>query len=299
VLGGNKPPKSEEYKCLNHDNIELWAEMSSSRLSDFSGKSIGLMIVSRDVTDRKKNEDDLMTAKNKAEENDKLKTAFLHNISHEIRTPLNAIVGFSSMLDDLNLSRDQQKSYIDIIIKSSDHLLEIISDILEISNIEAGIVNAYENDLDLNEMIEDLFNQFNLETERKNIRLKHSLGIWDDKVIIRSDKTKLVQILSNLLSNSIKFTDKGIIKFGYRMEDNDIQFYVSDTGKGIPQNKFHKIFDRFFQVDHNNNRFYEGTGLGLSISKAYVELLGGQIWLTSKVGEGTTFYFNIPFNRSI
>jgi PAS domain S-box-containing protein len=297
VLEDKRPQRSEEYNCLNYDKTEFWAEMSSSPLCDFSGKSIGLMIVSRDITDRKKIEMDLISAKNKAEENDKLKTAFLHNISHEIRTPLNAIVGFSSLLDDLNLSRVQQKSYIEIINKSSDHLLEIISDILEISNIEAGIVKVNEYDLDLNDQIEDLFNQFNLDFKRKNIQLERSFGIQNEIVIIRTDKTKLVQILSNLISNSLKFTDTGTIKFGYKVEENNLQFYVSDTGKGIQENEFQKIFDRFYQVEHTLNRPHEGTGLGLSICKAYVELLGGQIWLTSKVGEGTTFNFTIPFNR--
>ncbi len=297
VLEGKRPQKSEEYNCLSSDKSEFWAEMSSSPLCDFNGNKVGLMLVSRDITDRKKIEEDLISAKNKAEENDKLKTAFLHNISHEIRIPLNAIVGFSSLLDNLNLSRDQQKSYIEIINKSSDHLLEIISGILELSNIEAGIVKVNENDLDLNDLIEDLFNQFNLDSERKNIQLERSFGIRDEKVIIKSDKTKIFQILSNLISNSLKFTDSGTIKFGYRVEENNLHFYVSDTGKGIPENEFQKIFDRFYQVEHTLNRLYEGTGLGLSICKAYVELLGGQIWLSSKVGEGTTFNFTIPFNR--
>ena len=295
-MAGNRPPQLREYKCLKFDKTEFWGEFSSSPLLDPSGIHIGFMIVCRDITDRKKIEADLVAAKNKAEESDKLKTAFLHNISHEIRTPLNAIVGFSSLLDDLNLSRDQQKSFIEIINKSSDHLLEIINDIIEISNIEAGIVKVNENDLDLNNLIEELFIQFNLDSDRKNVQLERTIGIQNEKVIIRTDKTKLVQIISNLLSNSLKFTDTGIIKFGYSTEGNNIQFYVSDTGKGIPQNKFNKIFDRFYQVEHNENRLYEGTGLGLSICKAYVELLGGQIWLTSNVGEGTTFYFTIPFN---
>jgi hypothetical protein len=295
-MAGKRPPQLREYKCIKFDRSEFWGEFSSSPLLNPSGIHIGFMVVCRDISDRKKIEADLISAKNKAEENDKLKTAFLHNISHEIRTPLNAIVGFSSLLDDLNLSRAQQKSFIEIINKSSDHLLEIINDIIETSNIEAGVVKVNEYDLYLNDLIEKLYIQFNLYAERKNIQLERSFGIRDERFIIRTDKTKLFQILSNLISNSIKFTDSGTIKFGYIVEENNLHFYVSDTGKGIPENEFQKIFDRFYQVEHTLNRLYEGTGLGLSICKAYVELLGGQIWLSSKVGEGTTFNFSIPFN---
>jgi PAS domain S-box-containing protein len=297
VMTGTRPPHTIEYKALKYDRSEFWTELSSSLVFDSSGKPAGLMIVCRDITYRKMIEEDLISAKNKAEENDKLKTAFLHNISHEIRTPLNAIVGFSNLLDEPDLSKDEQRSFIEIIKKSSDHLLAIISDIIEVSNIEAGIVTVNENEFNLNELIGDMHNQFILDSERKNIQFKCFFGIWDENVIIRSDKTKLVQILSNLLSNSLKFTDIGLIKFGYRVDEENILFYVSDTGKGIPQNKFHKIFDRFYQVEHSENRLYEGTGLGLSICKAYVELLGGHIWLNSKVGEGTTFYFTIPLHR--
>ncbi|MFH0841721.1 MAG: PAS domain S-box protein [Bacteroidota bacterium] len=297
VISGSRPPHTLEYKAIKNDGSEFWTELSSSLVFDFSGRPAGLMIVCRDITYRKKIEEDLISAKNKAEENDKLKTAFLHNISHEIRTPLNAIVGFSSLLDEQDFSKDEQRSYIEIIMKSSDHLLAIINDIIEISNIEAGIVTLIENEFNLNDLIKDLYNQFNLTAEKKNIQLKCFYGIWDETVTIRSDKTKLVQIISNLLSNSLKFTDTGIINFGYKLEEENILFYISDTGKGIPQNKFRKIFDRFYQVEHSENRLYEGTGLGLSISRAYVGLLGGHIWLNSRVGEGTTFYFTIPLNK--
>jgi signal transduction histidine kinase len=255
------------------------------------------MIVCRDITYRKNIEEDLISAKNKAQENDKLKTAFLHNISHEIRTPLNAIVGFTSILGEKDLSKDKQQAFIEIIMKSSDHLLSIINNIIEISNIEAGIVWVDETEVNLNNLIEDLYNQFNLVSERKNIQLKRFCDINNEEVIIRSDKTKLIQILANLLSNSLKFTEKGIIIIGYRVEENNILFYVSDTGIGIPQNNFQKIFDRFFKVEESEYKLYEGTGIGLSICKAYVELLGGHIWLNSTVDEGTTFYFTIPHNR--
>ncbi|HVN59117.1 MAG TPA: PAS domain S-box protein [Bacteroidales bacterium] len=296
VVEGKRPPQIFEYKALKFDRSEFWAEFSSSLVFDFSGRPSSLMIVCRDITFRKKIEEDLISAKNKAEENDKLKTAFLHNISHEIRTPLNGIVGFTSLLDDPDLSKDQRQSFVEIIKKSSDHLLAIISDIIEISNIEAGIIKINENELNLNALIEDLYSQFKLDATTKNIQLIRSFGIWDEKVIIRSDKTKLVQVLSNLLCNSLKFTESGLVKFGYRVKENFLEFFVSDTGIGIPEEKLDKIFDRFYQVDYNETRQHDGTGLGLSISKAYVELLGGKIWLDSKVGKGTTFFFTVPLN---
>jgi PAS domain S-box-containing protein len=261
------------------------------------GKTVKTYGVNQDITDRKKIEIELIKAKERAEESDRLKTAFLHNISHEIRTPLNAIVGFSALLDDPDITTDQQQSFIEIINKSSDHLLSIINDIFEISNIEAGITNVNENDFDLHDLLKYLFDQFHPDCENKKIQLKHYTGIPDEKVIIRSDKTKLLQILSNLLSNSLKFTDAGIINFGCTMERTELHFYVSDSGKGIPEDKYDQIFDRFYQVEHSENRLNEGTGLGLSICKGYIELLGGHIWLNSSVGEGTTFYFTIPLNR--
>lgn len=297
VINGSKPPHTIEYRAQTYDGRVFWIEISSSLIYDFSGNPGGLMIVCRDITYRKNIEEDLISAKNKAQENDKLKTAFLHNISHEIRTPLNAIVGFTSILGEKDLSKDKQQAFIEIIMKSSDHLLSIINNIIEISNIEAGIVWVDETEVNLNNLIEDLYNQFNLVSERKNIQLKRFCDINNEEVIIRSDKTKLIQILANLLSNSLKFTEKGIIIIGYRVEENNILFYVSDTGIGIPQNNFQKIFDRFFKVEESEYKLYEGTGIGLSICKAYVELLGGHIWLNSTVDEGTTFYFTIPHNR--
>lgn len=298
LIQGVRIPENLEYKFQKHDRSEFWAELSSSLVSDISGKPEGIIVLCRDITYRKKIEEDLRIFKSKAEESDKLKAAFLHNLSHEIRTPLNAIVGFSAMLGEKVLSTDKRDTFIEIIIKSSDKLLAILSDIIEISNIEAGIVRVSEDKIELNEIMTDLFKQFRPYAERKNIILKFSTVIPQDKVIIQSDKAKLVKILSNLLSNSLKFTHSGVISFGYCVKEDVLEFFVSDTGIGIPEDKFQVIFERFYQVQHADNMNHEGTGLGLSISKAYVGLLGGQIWLSSKLCEGTEFHFSLPLIQS-
>lgn len=285
-----------EYLCLNYDKKEFWVEISSSPIYSSNRIAKGLMIVCRDITDRKSAQEDLVVAVKKAEENDKLKTAFLRNISHEIRTPLNAILGFSYLLGNKDLNEHKQRSYFEIINKSSDRLLKIINDIMEISNIEAGIFNIAEDEINLNELIIGLFNQLNTEYEKGDTLIEYSLGFPDKRIILRADRNKIIQIFSNLLNNALKFTSNGKIKFGYNMDKN-VVFYVSDSGKGIPEDKFNRIFDRFYKLEDGAEKLYEGTGLGLSICREYVERMGGQIWLNSKIGHGTTFYFKLPIER--
>lgn len=261
------------------------------------GEHATIIGVIQDITDRKKNEEELIRAKVKAEENDKLKTAFLHNISHEIRTPMNAIVGFSTLLGDPEVDERSRKSYIDIIMQSSNHLLSIITDIVDISNIEANLIKTVKNEINVNKTLKYLFNQFITKTNEKQIKLVCEAGLSDPEALILTDRTKLTQILSNLINNALKFTDKGIIKVEYRLKENFLEFCVSDTGIGISPVHHERIFDRFYQVQSNVSRLYEGTGLGLAISKAYVELLGGKIWLSSEPGNGTKFFFTIPYEK--
>jgi PAS domain S-box-containing protein len=260
----------------------------------YKGKKAMLEIF-QDITERKENEKELIKSKEKAEESDRLKTAFLHNISHEIRTPMNAIVGFSALLGELDLDAQSQQSYIETIMQSSNHLLSIITDIIDISNIEANIVKIARNEINVNFTLNSICNQFLPKTIEKKIKLVCESGLSDSEALIISDNTKLTQILTNLISNAIKFTDEGIVKLSYRNVANFLEFSVSDTGIGIPYEYYEKIFDRFYQVQNAVSRLYEGTGLGLAISKAYVELMGGKIWLSSKPGKGTTFYFTIPY----
>jgi signal transduction histidine kinase/DNA-binding response OmpR family regulator len=252
-----------------------------------------------DITDRKMAEAELLKAKEKAEESDRLKTAFLNNISHEIRTPMNAIVGFAALLAEPETDFLTRQSYIDIIMQSSNHLLEIISDIVDIANIDARLVKVVEKEGNLKAILKMLYDQFLQITSEKNVRMLIEYSLSDQDMLIRTDVTKLTQILTNLISNAIKFTSEGYIKIGVRPKENLLEFYVSDTGIGIDKLHHERIFDRFYQVQDSTSRVYEGTGLGLSISKANVELLGGKMWFESELNKGSTFFFSIPYKKQI
>jgi PAS domain S-box-containing protein len=263
----------------------------------YKGKKAMLEIF-QDITERKENELELIRAKDKAEESDKLKTAFLHNISHEIRTPLNAIVGFSALLGEPETDKQSRDSYTEVIMQSSNHLLSIISDIVDISNIEANLIKTVHNEINLNHVLKSLIGQFSMEAYKKKIDLVYEKGLSDTDAQIVTDNAKLTQILTNLLSNAIKFTEKGSVLLSYSLAGDFIEFKVADTGIGISKEHFSRIFERFYQVQNSVSRLYEGTGLGLSISKAYVEHMGGTIWLNSERGNGTTFIFTIPYEKS-
>jgi PAS domain S-box-containing protein len=266
-----------------------------SQAQKINDRSVGRVWSFRDITQKKKAEQELISAKLKAEESDRLKTAFLHNVSHEIRTPMNAIIGFSSLLNDPALIETERQQYTEIIFQSSNQLLSIINDIVDVANIESGQVKVNITKTDLNVSMQNLFEQFSFSGKQYNIPITLSKGLPDEKALIMTDSTKLIQILSNLINNSIKFTRKGKIEFGYSLKDNFLRFFVKDTGIGIPQESLVKIFDRFYQVDRTISRQFGGTGLGLSICKAYVQLLGGDISVKSAPGEGTIFVFTIPY----
>jgi len=232
----------------------------------------------------------LINAKNQAEESDRLKSAFLANMSHEIRTPMNGIVNFAQMLKKPSLSKEKQAKYVNIVNHQSTQLLHIISDIVDISKLEAGQAKIYKEEIDLNEMITDL------QSVHQRIHSNPKVGIVthtsDEHVFLYSDQTKIQQILTNLINNALKFTAEGTVEFGYEVFENEIMFFVKDTGFGIPKNEYDKIFERFMQLETNQKK--SGTGLGLSICKGFAELLGGRLSLESTVGEGTTFYFYHP-----
>lgn len=244
----------------------------------------------------KKHLQKLRMAQKKVEENDQLKTAFLHNISHEIRTPMNSIIGFSSLLKDPSLSAEKREYYADIIEQNSNNLLSIMNDIMDISSIEAGQTTIKESEVDVHEIIEQVYNQFSLKATQQNIGLNYSCPS-DDKLLIFTDRIKLFAILTNLVGNAIKFTPNGAVKFGCAVQDSTMEFWVEDTGIGIPAELHDEVFKRFQRVEKSSGNSYRGSGLGLSISKAYVELIGGKIWLTSELGKGSTFYFTIPYKR--
>lgn len=237
---------------------------------------------------------ELQKAKVKAEESDQLKSAFLANMSHEIRTPMNGIMGFAELLKEANLSIEERKNYIEIIEKSGTRLLNIINDIVDISKIEAGQMNVVFSGTNIDEQLQYIQTFFTPETQDKGLLLLLKRPLADDETIIRTDREKLYAILMNLVKNAIKYTVKGIIEFGYEKKDNYIQFFVKDTGIGISKDRHQAIFERFIQADFNDKMARQGAGLGLSIAKAYVELLGGKIWVESEPEKGSVFYFTLP-----
>ena len=275
-----------------------WIQDTSLPLIDEeTGKIIGAFGILFDIDERKHNLYNLKIAEEKAEESDRLKIAFLHNLSHEIRTPLNAIVGFTSLLGDIGDDPGKRQEFVNIIFNSSDHLLEIFDDIVEISNIEANTIIIRKEKVNLNLKLRKVYERFRTIADEKKISLSFIAASDDKEVNIFTDGSKLSRVLTNLVGNALKFTSEGKVEFGYTLKGDIIEFYVSDTGIGIPQQHHEMIFKRFFQADSSNTRRYEGTGLGLSISKAYIELLGGEILLTSHPGEGSVFYFTLPFDR--
>jgi signal transduction histidine kinase len=257
------------------------------------------LAINEELTERNqeimKMNEELIKAKDKAEESDRLKTAFLANLSHEIRTPMNGIIGFSQLLTSSEASSEEKTEYKSIIETSCKQLLGVVNDIIDISKIESGIIEVKKQTVNLNNLMNEL-NSFNsLSAKSKGIHLELYTGLEDDRSYILTDDVKLRQILSNLIGNALKFTSYGSIKFGYSVKDNNLEFFIFDTGIGISMDKQNKIFDRFIQEDDSIARKYGGTGLGLSIAKAYVEKLGGRIWVLSRENIGSKFFFTLPF----
>jgi len=245
--------------------------------------------------------DELKTAKLQAQESDRLKSAFLANMSHEIRTPMNGILGFAELLKTPGLTGTQQQEYIDIIGKSGNRMLNIINDIVDISKIEAGLMKLDIKVSNINEQIEYIYTFFKPEVEAKGMKLSFKNALTAKEAIIETDREKLYAILTNLVKNAIKYTKEGTIEIGYeRVETRSIasllEFYVKDTGIGIPKDRQEAIFERFIQADIADKMARQGAGLGLSITKAYIEMLGGKIWVESEEGIGSTFYFTLPYN---
>ena len=232
----------------------------------------------------------------RAEESDRLKTAFLQNISHEIRTPMNGIMGFTSLLKQQNISAKEQQSYVDVILTSGNRMLNTLSNLMDISKLETGQMNLVYSSTEINKKLENLFDFYKPEAEKKGLKLRYTTSL-NNNDIINTDKEKVYDVLSNLINNAVKYCPTGSIDFGYKKKDQFLEFFVKDTGIGIPKNRQQAIFERFVQADIEDIKVWEGSGLGLSISKAYVEMLGGKIWVESKVGVGTQFYFTIPYNK--
>ncbi|PKO96804.1 MAG: hypothetical protein CVU12_03485 [Bacteroidetes bacterium HGW-Bacteroidetes-7] len=240
----------------------------------------------------------LRAAEAKAKESDRLKTAFLANVSHEVRTPMNAILGFSELLKNPELTGEQHKEYLDIIEKSGERMLLLINDIVAISKLDTGQITTYYTLTDVNELIEHLHSVYLPITDEKGLAFKISETAPKEKCKVYTDKEKLVSVLTHLLKNAIKYSADGTIEIGVSLEKGHYRFSVKDDGIGIPEERIENIFERFVQADIRLSRAHEGIGLGLSISKAYIEMLGGNITVESKEGLGSKFTFRIPVKEN-
>ena len=245
--------------------------------------------------EKEKRAAELIIAKERAEESDRLKTAFLQNMSHEIRTPLNSIIGFSALLNFEDISKEEIREYSEAISQSGKYLVETVNNVLEISRIQTQQIVIEKRAIIINSVFSELLSFFSPIAKTKNI----SLNCHNKNIRLRTiyaDEAKLRKILGNLINNALKFTKSGRIDFGYEFRNDYIQFYVKDTGIGIERALYSLIFEKFIQAEQSMTRNYEGAGLGLAISKGLVELLGGKIWVESEIGKGSAFYFTLPCN---
>jgi PAS domain S-box-containing protein len=299
----NRTSFSHEYKIIRiNDGVERWVQGTGELVYDEQGEPVRMHGAIQDITELKKTEDELIKAKEHAEESDRLKSAFLANMSHEIRTPMNGILGFAELLKEPELTGEKQQEYIRIIEKSGTRMLNIINDIVDISKVEAGLMKMDIKETNINEQIEYIYTFFKPEVEGKGMQLSFSNSLPSREVTLKTDREKVYAILANLVKNAIKYSEKGSIEFGYVKKAGFLEFYVKDTGIGIPKDRQEAIFERFIQADIADKMARQGAGLGLSISKAHVEMLGGKIWVESDEGNlpagkagGSIFYFTLPY----
>ncbi|MBN1414306.1 MAG: GAF domain-containing protein, partial [Bacteroidales bacterium] len=279
------------------DGKNYWVNISISPIIDNDGNVFHFVGLAEDITAKKKTEEDLIIAKEHAEESDRLKTAFLQNMSHEIRTPMNAIVGFSTLLTNPGTTSAEAATFTSIIIKSSEELLMLIDDILDMSQIQANQLIILKKPVDVIEIMKELFTSFQLQVRHKGIELILEAGTLGENIFCSADPFRFKQVLSNLISNALKFTEKGFVKLGVTLQNQGfITFYVQDSGIGIPKEVGNSIFERFLKVETPITKLYRGVGLGLAICYNLVKAMGGNIWYESILGQGTTFYFTIPCN---
>lgn len=297
LIEGRVEKVKEEYRIVNVQKNNLhkveWVEAQAAvEARDEDGKPLTLVGSSLVITNRKKMEQELTTAKELAEESNRLKSAFLANMSHEIRTPLNAIVGFSGILASTEEEEEKQE-YVSIIENNNTLLLQLISDILDLSKIEAGTLELNYSNIELNELMRELERGFLLRVKTDAVKLEFVEPAGP--CMAYTEKNRLSQLMINLVTNAIKFTEKGSIRFGYEMRENELYFYVTDTGCGIPKDKQQNIFGRFVKL----NSFAQGTGLGLSICKTLMDHMGGRIGVESEEGKGSTFWFTLPYKPAV
>ncbi len=322
LLCGEIDGYTMEKRYILPDGSSRWINLTVSHLLKEPGMPLSHLCMIEDISERKQAEQDLIMAKVHAEESDRLKSAFLANMSHEIRTPMNGILGFAELLKEAKLTVEQQHEYLGIIEKSGKRMLNIINDIVDLSKIESGQMKVSVSETNVNEQLEFILALFKPEAEKKGIRLSLSRSTALSEIGIKTDREKVYAILANLVKNAIKYTDRGTIEFGVsplrkaqsgassttglvngtgsseRSRNVELQFYVKDTGIGIPKNRQAAIFERFIQANIVDKMARQGAGLGLAISKAYVEMLGGKIWVESELGKGSVFRFTIPYQEA-
>jgi PAS domain S-box-containing protein len=308
-----QPTPSSELSLMRKDGSMI-PVFSSHTIIQVPGQNQELFCIDIDLTERKKAELELILSKEKAEESDRLKSAFLANMSHEIRTPMNGILGFAELLKEPGLTGEEQQRFISVIEKSGARMLNIINEIIDISKIESGQMEITVSDTDVNKQMDNMYAFFKPEIEGKGIRFTIENKHFSNPVNIVTDREKLYSILTNLLKNAVKYTESGSISFGYTLKSKndpngntgptELEFFVKDTGIGVPKDRQDAIFERFVQADIADKQAYQGAGLGLAITKAYVEMLGGRIWIesnpTNQSGEnGANFYFTLPYNTRL
>lgn len=297
-----KENRFDEIKIITTQNNEKYFRTDSQIIYNSHEQPIKIIGIIQDITAQKHTENALKEAKQKAEESVRLKNAFLANMSHEIRTPMNSILGFSELLS-LEFSEEQKQGFIEQINKSGYDLLHVIDDIIDVAKIEAGEVLINKSECSLHKIFSELYDTFEGERKRKgqnNINITFKLSEKEENILLFTDGYRLKQILSNIISNALKFTETGTIEYGYTIKDEcNLLLYVKDSGIGIPPEKINSIFDRFRKIDDNKKKLYRGAGLGLTIAKKLIRMLGGEIWVESKPGKGSCFYVAIPYKKNV
>jgi PAS domain S-box-containing protein len=289
-----------EYRILRKNNQIRWINAKTFPILDETGQILKRVGIASDITDKYQSNQELIKSKEHAEQSDRLKSAFLANMSHEIRTPMNGILGFADILKEADLTGDERNEYLELMVQSGNRMLNIINDIVDISKIESGLMEFHSNETNINEQIDYIYTFFKPEMDKKKINFSSKKSLSGKDAVIYSDREKIYAILTNLVKNAIKYTDEGSIEFGYIVKTENhtpvLEFYIKDTGIGIPKHRQEAVFERFIQADITDKMARQGAGLGLSISEAFVELLGGKIRVNSEEGKGSTFYFTLPYN---